>query len=334
MEIGTGLIMCQRRPDDPRTMTEIYDEMLELAVAADEAELDSIWVSEHHFTEDGYLPGTMPSLGAIGARTDQIEFGPYCAVTPLYDPVRLAEDAATLSLMSDDRFTLGLVNGYRKEEFRAFGIPREERPARVTDTVSILRNAWSDGPLDYESEFHPIPPETTVTPKPDVEPRIILGGFAKPAVRRAARMADGWAGDSATLSLDDIVTRVEDIQRVREEHSIDRDFKIYVGSNGFIGDSREDAWEKMKEGYFHTRRQYGKYFDGIDFDDSQETRRKAKENAIFGTPEQVVEEIAEFKRALGDDIHFLFKVYHPGIGTDTMKTCIERLGDEVIPELR
>ncbi|MFW6153009.1 MAG: LLM class flavin-dependent oxidoreductase, partial [Halobacteriota archaeon] len=84
MDVGTGLFTCQRRPDDERPFTAIYDEMLELARAIDAAGLASAWVSEHHFAEDGYLSGTMPSLGALAAATDRVDIGTCIALAPLY----------------------------------------------------------------------------------------------------------------------------------------------------------------------------------------------------------------------------------------------------------
>ena len=95
MELGTGLFTCQRRPDDDRSTADIYDEMLELGRVIDDAGLDSIWVSEHHFLADEYLSGVTPALGALAAVTEDIELGPCIALAPLYDAVRLAEDIAT-----------------------------------------------------------------------------------------------------------------------------------------------------------------------------------------------------------------------------------------------
>src|SRR6056297_3551519 len=147
MEIGTGLFTCQRRPDDDRSMSDLYDEMLTLGRAIDDAGLASAWVSEHHFAEDGYLSATMPSLGALAAATDDVELGTCIALAPLYDSVRLAEDAATVDLLSGGRLTLGLSIGYREPEMEAFGVTSDERVARTRDAVNVVRGAWSDGPL-------------------------------------------------------------------------------------------------------------------------------------------------------------------------------------------
>ncbi|WP_128478802.1 LLM class flavin-dependent oxidoreductase [Halorussus pelagicus] len=331
MEIGTGLFTCQRRPDDDRTTGAIYDEMLTLGRAIDESGLASAWVSEHHFAADGYLSATMPTLGALAAETENIKLGTCIALAPLYDGVRLAEDAATVDLLADGRLTLGLAIGSNPTEFEEFGVPREERVERMRDTTDLLRAAWSEGPLEYDAEFHDVSPDVSVTPKPDGEIPVMYGGSAKPAVRRAARVADAWCAPSA-LSVAGVRKRVEDIRSVREEENLDREFQIYVLQHGFVGDSKEDAWEQMKDGYFYIQRRYAEIFSGeevAELDD--ERKRELKEQAVFGTPEQVIDQLETYRDALGDDVHFVFRTYHPGIGTDRMVECVERLGEEVVP---
>jgi alkanesulfonate monooxygenase SsuD/methylene tetrahydromethanopterin reductase-like flavin-dependent oxidoreductase (luciferase family) len=331
MEIGTGLFTCQQRSDDDRSMNEIYDEMLTLGRAIDNTDLASAWVSEHHFMNDGYLSGTMPALGALAAETSDVEIGTCIALAPLYDPIRLAEDTATVDLISEGRTTLGLAIGSNPREFDAFGVPIEERADRLADTVEVLRGAWSEGPLDYDAEFCDADPTVNVTPTPPHDVPIMLGGAAKPAVRRTARIADAWCAPSS-LSIDGVRKRKEDIERVRAEEGYDEDFTVYVLQHGFVGESKEDAWEQMHDGYFYIQRRYAEIFSGEPVDElSNERKQELKDQAIYGTPEDVVENIEEYRRALGDDIHFIFRTYHPGIGTENMRDCIERLGEDVVP---
>jgi alkanesulfonate monooxygenase SsuD/methylene tetrahydromethanopterin reductase-like flavin-dependent oxidoreductase (luciferase family) len=334
MKLGTGLFTGQRRPDDDRSMSDLYDEILTLGRAIDDAGLDSAWVSEHHFAEDGYLSGTMPALGALAAVTDDIEIGTCIALAPLYDGIRLAEDAATVDLLSDGRATLGLAIGSNPDEFDAFGVPQDERVERLADQVKLLRAAWSDGPLEYDAEFHDVTPDLNVTPKPDETVPLMLGGAAKPAVRRAARTADAWCAPSK-LSLSGIEKRVEDIHAVRDEEGLDDEFTVYALVHGWVGDSREEAWEAMKPGYFYLQRRYAEIFSGESVDElAAERKRELKEQAIFGTPEQVAVELERYRTAAGDDVHIVFRTYHPGVGTDAMVECVDRLGSEVAPELR
>lgn len=335
MEIGTGLFTCQRRPDDDRSMSEIYEEMLELGRAIDAADLASAWVSEHHFESDGYLSATMPALGALAAVTEAVEIGSCVALAPLYNPVRLAEDAATVDLLADGRLTLGLAIGSNPREFEAFGVPSAERVDRLTDGMNVLRSAWSDGPIGHDSAFHDIAPGVTVTPKPAQEIPIMLGGGSKPAVRRAARIGDAWCAPSA-LSLEAVKTRVQDIRRVRRDEEIDGEFTTYVLQHGFVGDPKEDrqtAWEQMKDGYLYLHRRYAEIFSGESVPQlSAERRAELKDQAIYGTPEQVTQQLERYRAALGDDIHVILRTYHPGIGTDAMRACIERLGGHVVPQ--
>jgi alkanesulfonate monooxygenase SsuD/methylene tetrahydromethanopterin reductase-like flavin-dependent oxidoreductase (luciferase family) len=331
MEIGTGLFTCQRRPDDDRPMDALYEEMLTVGRAIDDAGLASAWVSEHHFADDGYLSGVMPSLGGLAAATDDVEIGSCIALAPLYDPVRLAEDAATVDLLSGGRATLGLAIGSNPAEFEAFGVPREERVDRLEDAMAVCRGAWSEGPLDYDPQFHDVDPDVTITPKPVDDVPIMLGGAAKPAVRRAAREADAWCAPSA-LSIGGVRKRVEDIRNVREQEGLDGDFQVYVLQHGFVGDSREDAWERMRDGYRYLQRRYEEIFSGEAVDELDDERvEELREQAIFGTPEQVIDDLADYRDALGDDVHFVLRTYHPGIGTDEMTAVVERLGDEVVP---
>lgn len=334
MKLGTGLFTCQRRPDDDRSMSTIYDEMLTLGETIEAAGLDSAWVSEHHFESDGYLSGTMPALGALAARTTEIEIGPCIALAPLYDGVRLAEDAATVDLLSDGRLTLGLSIGSNPAEFDAFGVPRDERAERLEDQRDLLRAAWSDGPLEYDPTFHDVSPDVNVTPKPDEKIPLMLGGAAKPAVRRAARTADAWCAPSK-LPLSAVETRVADIRKVREEEGLDGDFTIYVLKHGWVGDSREEAWETMKPGYFYLQRRYAEIFSGESVEElSAERKHELKKQAVFGTPDGVADELDRYRDALGDDVHMIFRTYHPGVDTDETAECIERLGREVAPRVR
>jgi alkanesulfonate monooxygenase SsuD/methylene tetrahydromethanopterin reductase-like flavin-dependent oxidoreductase (luciferase family) len=90
----------------------------------------------------------------------------------------------------------------------------------------------------------------------------------------------------------------------------------------------------MRDGYLFIQRRYQEIFSGETVAElDAERKAELKDQAIFGTPEQVVEELETYREALGDDVHFIFRTYHPGIGTDRMAECIRRLGDEVRPGL-
>jgi len=143
VQIGIGLFTGQVPPGSKRTFSQEYRETIDLVRLAETVGFDSAWVSEHHGAGDGYMSGLLPTLAALAAVTDRIRLGTGVMLAPFYDPLRLAEDAATVDLISGGRLILGLGLGWREEEFRMFGVPIGERLRRTVETVEILRRAWT-----------------------------------------------------------------------------------------------------------------------------------------------------------------------------------------------
>src|SRR5437660_1482185 len=143
VKIGIGLFTGQVPPGSKRTFVEEYRETIDLVRLAETLGFDSAWVSEHHGAGDGYAPSLLPMLAAFAAATDRIQLGTGVVLTPFHHPLRLAEDAATVDVMSGGRLILGLGLGWREEEFRMFDVPIGERAWRTAEIVEILRRAWT-----------------------------------------------------------------------------------------------------------------------------------------------------------------------------------------------
>ena len=193
MRFGYGLITCQRHPEDLRSDAELYAEALDLAAEAEDLGFDSVWTSEHHFADDSYMPSVLPMSAAIAARTSRVQIATGLALAPLYDPIRLAEDAATVDVISGGRFLLGLGLGWLDWEFEALGTSLAERASAMDRVIRTAREAWGDGLLSDRG--------VAVTPKParDGGPPIWIGAHVEPAVRRAARSADGFLAGEPTV---------------------------------------------------------------------------------------------------------------------------------------
>src|SRR5919197_5802794 len=143
VQIGIGLFTAQVPPGSKRTFTQEYREIVDMVRLAETLGFDSAWVSEHHGSSDGYMPSLLPTLAAMAAATERIKLGTGVVLTPFHDPLRLAEDTATVDLISGGRLMLGLGLGWREEEFRMFGVPIRQRLLRTVETVEILRRAWT-----------------------------------------------------------------------------------------------------------------------------------------------------------------------------------------------
>jgi alkanesulfonate monooxygenase SsuD/methylene tetrahydromethanopterin reductase-like flavin-dependent oxidoreductase (luciferase family) len=127
VRVGIGLFTAQLPASSKRSFEQEYRETLELVRLAERVGFDSAWVSEHHGSSDGYLPSLLPMLAAFAAVTERIELGTGVILTPLHDPLRLAEDAAVVDQLSGGRLLLGIGNGWREEEFRMFDASKAER---------------------------------------------------------------------------------------------------------------------------------------------------------------------------------------------------------------
>jgi len=190
--VNYGLWYDFRNPEAWRQPFEpFYAERLDQISRAETLGFSSCWLTEHHFCEDGYTPSPLVLAGAIGARTEHMRLGTNLMLLPLHDPVRMAEDAATVSLTTGGRFDLGVGIGYRELEFDAFGRKLSHRPSLVEEGIEVIRRAWSGDPINFQGKRFQIG-NLKVTPAPQTPPKIYLGGMVEPAIERAARIADGF----------------------------------------------------------------------------------------------------------------------------------------------
>ncbi len=135
-----------------RSFKDLYAQTLAQIETAEALGFDSVWLTEHHFTDDGYLPSMMVAASAIAARTKRVSIGTYVLLAPFQHPLKLAEDTATVDVISGGRLRLGIGMGYRAEEFEGFGVPRNERFGRTFETIEILRRAWTGERFDFHGK--------------------------------------------------------------------------------------------------------------------------------------------------------------------------------------
>jgi alkanesulfonate monooxygenase SsuD/methylene tetrahydromethanopterin reductase-like flavin-dependent oxidoreductase (luciferase family) len=340
MDFGFGLIACQRFPGDPRSDVELYADAVDAAVLAERLGFDSVWVTEHHFVDDGYLPSVLPLAAAIAARTSRVRIGTALMLAPLHDPIRMAEDAAVVDLISAGRLVLGLGLGWREEEFEGLHIPIRSRRRRLEDAIAILRQAWGPGVVTGTSSS-PYP-GIAVTPKPAREggPPIWIGGFAEPAVRRAGAMADGF--------MDGEVTPDEFGQHVRwAREELDRrgadeaafEWSVYLPTFPWHGD---DAWERVRDHHWYVDWKY---------EDMAEARGRtgppppappippdreaaARAGILAGRPHEVAERIAALCDAAGGRLHYIARLDWPGMDPGVRNESMRIFAEEVVPLLR
>jgi alkanesulfonate monooxygenase SsuD/methylene tetrahydromethanopterin reductase-like flavin-dependent oxidoreductase (luciferase family) len=155
-------------------------------------------VSEHHGVDFTSAPLTFAGL-LLGA-TERIRVGLSALLLPLHDPVRIAEQVATLDLTSGGRFSMTAALGYKVEEFAMAGVDRSQRGALFEEYVEVLRKAWTGEPFEWRGRT------IVVTPKPETptEQLVMIGGSVPRSAKRAARMRLSFAAMSIDQSLGEI----------------------------------------------------------------------------------------------------------------------------------
>ena len=172
----------------PASAADIYAAALDQCQWADELGFVSVTISEHHGQDDGYLPSPLVFGAAVAARTKHVRLVFAALITPLHDPIRIAEDIAVLDLISGGRVVPVVAGGYDPNEFAMFDKAYGSRRTAMEEIIPFLEQAWTGEPFEWHGRT------VRVTPRPVQQPRppILMGGAAEPAARRAARYADGF----------------------------------------------------------------------------------------------------------------------------------------------
>ncbi len=119
-----------------------FKDYIDYVIEAESLGYESVFIVEHHFTGFGQVSATLNLLTWIGAKTSTIRLGTAVIVLPWHNPVLLAEQAATVDLLSGGRLDFGVGKGYRHNEFARFRIPMEQGQARFEEAIDIITKAW------------------------------------------------------------------------------------------------------------------------------------------------------------------------------------------------
>lgn len=262
-----------------RPWNDLYEGLLKQIETAEALGFDEIWLTEHHFANDGYLPSLFPVAGAIASRTQQIRIGTNALLAALHHPVRVAEDAAVVDILSNGRLDLGLTLGFRDIEFTQFGLNSslDTRVERLTNVVQALRQAYSEAHLN-----EPVKPPPIQQPHPPIYlgantraafkalaplglPLILIGGREKFDAYERELSASGFEPSAIGAPVQSL------------------------GMFLYVAKDRETAWETLRPHAAYVVKQ-----DRLWAGKSPAVADRALERAgLFGAPEEVAAGIVE-----------------------------------------
>jgi alkanesulfonate monooxygenase SsuD/methylene tetrahydromethanopterin reductase-like flavin-dependent oxidoreductase (luciferase family) len=310
-----------------------YKQFIDYVLTAEELGYQNLFVVEHHFTGVGQVSASLNLLSYLAARTSRMRLGTAVVVLPWHNPVLLAEQVATLDLLSAGRFDFGVGKGYREGEFVGFCVPPAEATARFDEAMAVLRTAWAaPGRFSHKGTYWQFD-NVVVEPKPTQQPHppLWMGAGSFDSIRRAAR--EGYH-----LLLDQIASVDLTIERVRQY----RDELVKSGkpaNAGHVGltrglhivttqAEREEAYRKRRQ----TLERIGtlargpgaeKFHNPSSFADTDIAGQDA---ALIGTPDEIT---ARLKRLEAGGVDSVLLVDVTG-----SKHALRVFAAEVMPQFR
>ena len=238
---------------DPAARSAMYGATLEMAAWAESKSCLATVLSEHHASDDGYLPSPVPFAAAIAARTSTMTINVAALLLALYEPVRLAEDMAIVDLVSQGRVSYVIGIGYRDEEFDMFGLDRRGRGRLVEERIGILQRLWTGDEVELDGR------RAAITPLPYTPggPMLIYGGGSEVAARRAARLGLFFIAENNTPGLE--AAYMEEAERAGTTPVGCAFPTPGVPLTVFVADDPEQAWAELGEYMLVDAKSYGQW---------------------------------------------------------------------------
>jgi probable F420-dependent oxidoreductase len=281
------LFSCQDPPGSPIGHPAVYRAALDQVADAERQGYEWVNVTEHHVAADGYLPAMLVLLAAMAARTERIRLSTGMLLLTLHDPIRIAEEAAVLDVISGGRLTLGVSLGYREVEFAALGVDYATRGQRFRESLEILQLAWAGEPFSYRGEIFDIP-EVVVRPLPVQRPiPLWLGGTTPVALRRAVRYGSpcfpGATDDFAVVEA-----------RLRSYRELGGEGDLVLPRLAVVADTVEEARRRALPGIRAMFETYQSWGLPVDFSRTLQDWRLLDELVIVGDPARCAETLHRY----------------------------------------
>jgi alkanesulfonate monooxygenase SsuD/methylene tetrahydromethanopterin reductase-like flavin-dependent oxidoreductase (luciferase family) len=192
MEFGYFTLSDNHYENNTRTSNQFIAEITDEALYADELGMHSVWIGEHHFNSLGVLSCPDIVLSFIASRTRTIRLAPAVTVLPLHRPIRVAEQWATLDLLSNGRVDFAVGRGYDRREYAPFGVSFEDNQGIFEEGLQLVRALWTaEGRISHRGKHYDFE-DVRITPKPVQRPiPTYVGSFSQPSIELAARLGCG-----------------------------------------------------------------------------------------------------------------------------------------------
>jgi alkanesulfonate monooxygenase SsuD/methylene tetrahydromethanopterin reductase-like flavin-dependent oxidoreductase (luciferase family) len=330
MKFGFAASIHQPLTWDGRRTFEL---ITRLCRAASDYGFDELWKGQH-FLSDLVNFQPIPLMARLSGDVPDVGFGTIMLL-PLHHPVKAAEYAANLDVLTDGNYTCGVALGYRDVEFESLDIEKSHRVGRLVEGVEAMRLLWTEDEATFEGEYFSFR-DVSLNPKPVQPggPPIWIGANTNRAVERSARLGDAW-----------FINPHAETETIREQIEIYSDALASVGRDpeevptplyreALIAEDLESA---IRTAAPHLGEKYNSYVEwgqseamGDTGDLEQEFEDLLEGRFLLGSPDRVRDEIERYRDNLGVD-HLVLRMYWPGMDEEDCLRSIRLFGTKVMP---
>ena len=327
------------------TQAEAFEESFNQVEASESLGIDSVWLAEHHFSPDrSVLASPLVIASSIATRTSKIRIGLAVQVLPLTNPLRAAEEAATVDHISEGRFDFGIGRSGLTKYYQGYNVDYSESRGRFFEALDVIMKAWSEEPFSYQGEYYAYE-DVVVVPKPFQKPY--------PPTRVAVASADtfplvGELGHPIFISANTTIPLLQErLELYRNAwrsagHSGPDDVTLRIPA--YVAATTEKARSEPKASTMHAI-EYGAS-QLILTAASEEGAKRLRETAntpydeilrrrvMYGTPEAVAERLQEYQETLGISGLVLEMNYGGQIPYDRVVNSMRLLSEEVMPRFK
>ena len=299
-------------------------EMVEQVRTARECGFKSLWFPHHYLTAPLQMFQLTSLLPYLLHEAKGMMIGGDIVILPLLNPVHVAEEAATLDVLSGGNCVLGVGLGYRSGEFDAFGVSLKERSARLTESIDLIRQLWSGERLNFQGRFYSVKNEgISLKPARPGGPPVWIAGLVEAAVRRAARIGDAWLiANATTLGATLPLMKIYREELAAQGKTVT---EFPIARECYVGTSHATAMEECRAALEYKYSSYAAW--GMESPTAKMSfEEMARDRFIIGDKVFVKEEIARWREALGVN-HFSMRVQWPGLEQEKVLGSIRRLGE-------
>lgn len=330
--VQVGLLLS----DVPKSVSpaQQFKDVLRIVDAAQENGFTYIAIGQHFLYGELRWLQPVPLLARLAAHVEpDVKLVTQIMIAPLYHPVMLAEEIATLDVVTEGRLIFGAGLGYRPEEFDYLGIPFKERAGRFDESLQVMKKLWTEDDVTFEGKYFRLEGvKPHLRPVQDPHPPIWIGAHAMAGVRRAGKYGDAYATPPET-------PKEEVLERFRVVRDLFAERGKELGPqplrrNVLVADTREQAMQeyaRVAQGRYLTYMNKGlDVMKGTDLEN--EFAKAVSGHAVVGDPEQVVAQLTDLVTTLPVD-PLLMRPQWPTMDADETIAAIARLGKDVVPSI-